>query len=676
MESEDTETFTDPGLKDQCLLSVFEDPNPSNEFPDGLIAEMTSMDKDDFESLLLGTSVAPTTSTSLVPPLDVVCHADNALVSSLMSDCDQAMSPVESAFATSVSTTPTMSPSPFSYSPSSESGYEDDCEQDGGISRQANAWMECDDTPALADLLKNNTAFLPEAKTSQQESTIQRACEELQKLIASTCNSTVQMPATVASVSTQAASPTLPSYTQNGLVSAPLSTTIGLATTSDPMDITRNHLSVPSADKTAICEPKLVLLEEPEENYRARYESEGCRGPIHGSSDNTFPTVKVLGYSGSVWITVHLVTSSGQPHYHSIHGPGSTKVPCKEFLLPGEIPAVQVLVEPDCDMTAILDSLSIRRLRNWEGDKELKKRGIDPRTWKKERKEARLLFQADIPAKDGLPEMKLSCKSRIFQCSSSGATGNPEIWWTSRTEGCVEGGEELGLIGKKFPTGFKVRFSANLPSGKVWEALVDCDKNKSHQGAGVICTPPFFDLNIMSPMRVNLEVLSTSKNAKCSDPVEFTYQPRPHNSAIANVSACLSTPGQDSIAQGGFVTALQGGTTITTLPSCSKLINCTATPMQPCVVPAQTKESDETDWQRIIVQLKELHQKGEITTQNIKDLCVCIQNKDLLLLQAFRSAKNAGTIEECQLKFKQYLSHLLEAFVVHQPCTLIMHGSK
>ena len=65
-----------------------------------------------------------------------------------------------------------------------------------------------------------------------------------------------------------------------------------------------------------------------------------------------------------------------------------------------------------------LDSLSIRRLRNWEGDRELRKRGIDPRAWKKERKEARLLFQAEIPEKDGHPALKLSCKSKVFQCSS------------------------------------------------------------------------------------------------------------------------------------------------------------------------------------------------------------------------------------------------------------------
>lgn len=50
---------------------------------------------------------------------------------------------------------------------------------------------------------------------------------------------------------------------------------------------------------------------------------------------------------------MHLTTSSGMPHYHSIHGPGSTKVPCKETTLPGGVPAVQVMVAPDTNMTAV-----------------------------------------------------------------------------------------------------------------------------------------------------------------------------------------------------------------------------------------------------------------------------------------------------------------------------------
>lgn len=62
---------------------------------------------------------------------------------------------------------------------------------------------------------------------------------------------------------------------------------------------------------------------------------------------------QVTGYNDAIWITVHLTTSGGVPHYHSIHGPGSTKVPCKETTLPGGVPAVQVMVGPDSNMTAV-----------------------------------------------------------------------------------------------------------------------------------------------------------------------------------------------------------------------------------------------------------------------------------------------------------------------------------
>lgn len=44
--------------------------------------------------------------------------------------------------------------------------------------------------------------------------------------------------------------------------------------------------------------------------------------------------------------------------------------------------------------------------------------------------------------------------SNVVSCSlTAGPPGNPEIWWASISEGSVEGGDELGLIGKKFQSG-------------------------------------------------------------------------------------------------------------------------------------------------------------------------------------------------------------------------------
>lgn len=39
---------------------------------------------------------------------------------------------------------------------------------------------------------------------------------------------------------------------------------------------------------------------------------------------------------------------------------------------------------------------------------------------------------------------------------SAAPPGNPEIWWMKPEKGSVVGGEEIGLIGKKFQKGIKL----------------------------------------------------------------------------------------------------------------------------------------------------------------------------------------------------------------------------
>ena len=47
----------------------------------------------------------------------------------------------------------------------------------------------------------------------------------------------------------------------------------------------------------------------------------------------------------------------------------------------------------------------------------------------------------------------LTSFASVFFFYVAGPPGNPEIWWASISEGSVEGGDELGLIGKKFQSG-------------------------------------------------------------------------------------------------------------------------------------------------------------------------------------------------------------------------------
>ncbi|CAB3983724.1 Nuclear factor of activated T-cells 5 [Paramuricea clavata] len=205
--------------------------------------------------------------------------------------------------------------------------------------------------------------------------------------------------------------------------------------------------------------PSIIMVEQPEQNYRARYESEGCRGPVHGSSDLTFPTFQIKGYNAPLWVTVYLATSNGTPHFHLLCGPGSTKLPCRDTTLPDGVTAIQVLVGPETDMRAVLDCISLKRRRNFEADKELRRRGLNPADWKSERKEACFVMTAEIP---GSPSQTITCKSKVFQCTAP--PGNPEIWWMRPVKGYVTGGEEIGIIGKKFLKGFQVRFYGELPN--------------------------------------------------------------------------------------------------------------------------------------------------------------------------------------------------------------------
>ena len=52
-------------------------------------------------------------------------------------------------------------------------------------------------------------------------------------------------------------------------------------------------------------------------------------------------------------MTVFLVTRDGEPHLHAITGPGSVKAPCKEVMLPGKIPGIQMWFGPEQNMTAM-----------------------------------------------------------------------------------------------------------------------------------------------------------------------------------------------------------------------------------------------------------------------------------------------------------------------------------
>lgn len=198
----------------------------------------------------------------------------------------------------------------------------------------------------------------------------------------------------------------------------------------------------------------------------------------------------------------------------------------------------------------------------------------------------------------------------------------------------------------------------------MWEKFAEVDKSKSHQGAAVLQVPPFCDLNITAPVTVSVEVVTGSeRDPKYSDAIEFTYKPRVNGEQLNNVNLPLKTTGQDSNGLGGLRTSLLGGmTTVTTVQNgalagslnCESLVT-SATP----TVSATSIQFDDKDWTDLCSDVKHLYQSGELSCKNITSLVGFIERRDTVLLEAFRSSRNSGTLSECQTKFKQYLSGLL-----------------
>lgn len=203
---------------------------------------------------------------------------------------------------------------------------------------------------------------------------------------------------------------------------------------------------------------------------------------------------------------------------------------------------------------------------------------------------------------------------------------------------------------------------AFLLAGEMWEKFAEVDKSKSHQGAAVLHVPPYCDQDIVTPVTVNVEVVTGSdRDPKYSDPIEFTYKPLVNNQGSMGLP--LQTTGQDSNGLGGLwtnlvgglktVTAVQNGSVTGGMSDISSVVNATTT------VSAVPKQCDNEDWRDLCSEAKNLYQNGELTFENILVLTGFIKRQDTVLLEAFRSSRNSGTPVECRTKFKQYLSGLL-----------------
>lgn len=113
---------------------------------------------------------------------------------------------------------------------------------------------------------------------------------------------------------------------------------------------------------------QLQILAQPEQQHRARYQTEGSRGAVKDRSGNGFPAVKLIGYNKPTTLQIFIGTDIGRvaPHmfYQACKVSGKNSTPCAEKKIEGTI-LIEIDLKPDTDMTATCDCVGILKVKNF-----------------------------------------------------------------------------------------------------------------------------------------------------------------------------------------------------------------------------------------------------------------------------------------------------------------------
>lgn len=274
---------------------------------------------------------------------------------------------------------------------------------------------------------------------------------------------------------------------------------------------------------------QLQILAQPEQQHRARYQTEGSRGAVKDRSGNGFPIVKLLGYARSATLQIFIGTDVGRvsPHmfYQACKVSGKNSTPCNEKKMEGTI-LIEIDLKSENEMTATCDCVGILKERNVDVEHRFPDQTAGPRSKKKSTR-CRMVFRTQITHDDGTIETLQVCSQQII-CTQP--PGVPEICKKSLVSCPANGGLELFIIGKNFLKDTRVIFQARrlLPSASdtfdtIWEESVFPDKEYLQQ-THLICTvPAYCDPDIVEPVTVQMIVTSSNK---FSEPHNFVYTPK------------------------------------------------------------------------------------------------------------------------------------------------------
>lgn len=300
-----------------------------------------------------------------------------------------------------------------------------------------------------------------------------------------------------------------------------------------PSSSLHKQFSFGSRDGTA----QLQIITQPEQQHRARYQTEGSRGAVKDRSGNGFPVVKLNGYNKPTTLQVFIGNDVGRvsPHifYQACKVSGKNSTPCSETKTEGTM-VIEIELRPENDMTVICDCVGILKERNVDVEHRLGRNhslAASVTRNKKKSTKCRMVFRAKINDDTPFTEVLQICSNTIT-CTQP--PGVPEISKKSLDSCSVLGGEELFIIGKNFLKDTKVsfvRYDESRQPKKLWEETVQPDKEYLQQTHLICVVPPLPNSeSVQDPVHVQIYVTSSSKKSEAHT---FIYTPLMKSRSVA-----------------------------------------------------------------------------------------------------------------------------------------------
>jgi len=267
------------------------------------------------------------------------------------------------------------------------------------------------------------------------------------------------------------------------------------------------------------------IINQPESQHRARYQTEGSRGAIKDRAGTGFPTLKLEGYRKTVKIQIFIGNDVGKvsPHmfYQVCRVTGKNSNPCEEKKIDGT-DLIEITSEPQNDMAIICDCVGILKERFADVEARFPKH----KNWKNSKKKStkcRIVFRTTVENTRGELE-SLQVVSDVINCTQ--LPGTPEILKMSASTSDLKGGGELWIIGKNFLKDTKVVFSYSIVGKKepLWTKLAEPEQEYFHQTHLITQIPPFYNLDTQEDVEISVFIKC---GEKLSDPLPFTYKPGP-----------------------------------------------------------------------------------------------------------------------------------------------------